>query len=159
MKLDCARNKKIPVTVVIEVLTILVLAVAVFFSAALFDTREFITEVLDRYERWELDEILTVSLFLSFVLGLYAVRQWRRLLAANKAIEFQNRQLRQTLAEIRRLQGIVPICAYCKNVRDDQGYWQQVEKYVSDHSDAKFSHGICPDCKTKFFPDLFEDVI
>ena len=57
-----------------------------------------------------------------------------------------HRRLQQALDEVRTLRGIVPICAYCKKIRDDAGYWSQVEKYVSDHTEAKFSHGICPAC-------------
>ncbi|MEI7671950.1 MAG: sensor with HAMP domain protein, partial [Deltaproteobacteria bacterium] len=49
-------------------------------------------------------------------------------------------------AEIKQLRGFLPICSYCKKIRDDEGYWNQVEKYVSDHTEAKFSHGICPTC-------------
>jgi PAS domain-containing protein len=56
------------------------------------------------------------------------------------------RELQSALAEIKTLRGIVPICSYCKKVRDDEGYWNQVEQYVSDHTEAKFSHGICPTC-------------
>jgi cache domain-containing protein len=55
---------------------------------------------------------------------------------------------------IETLRGIVPICSYCKHVRDDKGYWSQVEAYVSEHSEAQFSHGICPDCREKHFPEL-----
>ena len=61
-------------------------------------------------------------------------------------LEEERRRLQQALDEIRTLRGILPICAYCKKIRDDKGYWSQVEKYVSDHTDAKFSHGICPAC-------------
>ncbi len=56
--------------------------------------------------------------------------------------------------KIDTLRGIVPICSYCKQVRDDKGYWNQVEEYVSRHTDAEFSHGICPECIKKYFPDL-----
>ncbi len=66
-----------------------------------------------------------------------------------KALEEERRRLQQALDEVRTLRGIVPICAYCKKIRDDAGYWNQVEKYVSDHTDAKFSHGICPACFEK----------
>jgi hypothetical protein len=51
--------------------------------------------------------------------------------------------------EVRTLRGIVLICVYCKKIRDDDGYWNQVEKYISDHTNAKFSHGICPSCYEK----------
>ena len=61
-------------------------------------------------------------------------------------LEEERRRLQQALDEIRTLRGILPICAYCKKIRDDKGYWSQVEKYVSDHTEAKFSHGICPAC-------------
>jgi len=73
---------------------------------------------------------------------------------AFEALEEERRRLQQALDEVRTLRGIVPICAYCKKIRDDTGYWNQVEKYVSDHSDAKFSHGICPTCFEKEMKEL-----
>ena len=63
-------------------------------------------------------------------------------------------QLNNTISEIKVLKGIIPICASCKNVRTDQGFWEQVEVYVRDHSEAKFSHSICPDCKEKLYPNI-----
>ena len=63
-------------------------------------------------------------------------------------------QLKKALREIKTLRGFVPICANCKKIRDDEGYWQQIEKYIQERSDAKFSHGICPECARKFYPDL-----
>lgn len=65
---------------------------------------------------------------------------------AEEALEEERRRLQQALDEIRTLRGIIPICSYCKKIRDDEGFWSQVEQYVSDHTDAKFSHGICPAC-------------
>lgn len=56
------------------------------------------------------------------------------------------RELEEALSHVKQLQGILPICSYCKKIRDDQNYWQRVESYVGEHSEAKFSHGICPDC-------------
>lgn len=63
-------------------------------------------------------------------------------------------QLREAVAKIKTLHGLLPICSYCKGVRDDDGYWQSVEAYVEGHSDAHFTHGICPDCLKKHYPDL-----
>jgi tetratricopeptide (TPR) repeat protein len=60
-----------------------------------------------------------------------------------------NDELRDALAHVKVLQGMLPICANCKKVRDDEGYWQQIESYISEHSDAKFSHGLCPECTIK----------
>lgn len=62
--------------------------------------------------------------------------------------------LQQTLKEIKTLQGIIPICASCKNIRDDKGFWSKVESYLKKHSGVQFSHGICPDCAKKLYPDL-----
>ena len=56
------------------------------------------------------------------------------------------RDLEAALAQVKQLQGLLPICCYCKKIRDDQNYWQQVEKYLGNHLDVEFSHGICPDC-------------
>jgi len=64
-------------------------------------------------------------------------------------------ELRKTLSEAKRLSGLLPICASCKKIRDDKGYWEQVETYVSEHSDAVFSHGICPECAKKLYPEYF----
>ncbi len=61
-----------------------------------------------------------------------------------------NSRLTQALDEIKTLHGIIPICSYCKKVRTEEGLWNQLEKYISSHSDAKFSHGICPQCLKKF---------
>ncbi len=63
-------------------------------------------------------------------------------------------QLEKTLDEVKTLRGIVPICSYCKKVRNDQGYWDQVEVYVREHTEAEFSHGICPECLKQHFPDM-----
>jgi len=61
-------------------------------------------------------------------------------------------ELQDALADVKLLSGLVPICANCKKIRDDQGYWTQIESYIQDRSDAKFSHSICPDCAAKLYP-------
>lgn len=64
-------------------------------------------------------------------------------------------ELEDALAQVKQLEGIMPICSYCKKIRDDQNYWQQIEKYISEHSEATFSHGICPDCYEQYVqPEL-----
>ncbi len=65
-------------------------------------------------------------------------------------------QLERSTKEIRKLRGFLPICANCKKIRDDQGYWTQVETYISNHSETEFSHGICPECAAKIYPELFK---
>ncbi|MBN1782826.1 GAF domain-containing protein [bacterium] len=69
-------------------------------------------------------------------------------------LEKKNRDLEHALNEVKTLRGLLPICSSCKKVRDDRGYWEQIEVYISQHSEAKFSHGICPDCGKKLFPDI-----
>ena len=58
------------------------------------------------------------------------------------------------MEEIRTLRGIIPICASCKKVRDDEGAWQQIEAYITSHTESEFSHGICPECLAKMYPDI-----
>ena len=69
----------------------------------------------------------------------------------NKALEKINQELKQSLETIKRLQGLIPICARCKKIRNDKGYWQQLEVYIQNHSDAEFTHGLCPDCESKLY--------
>jgi hypothetical protein len=54
------------------------------------------------------------------------------------------------------LRGLLPICSSCKKIRNDQGYWEQIEVYIRDHSEADFSHGICPECAQKLYPELYK---
>jgi hypothetical protein len=63
-------------------------------------------------------------------------------------------ELKDALDTVKTLSGLLPICASCKNIRDDNGYWNQIEGYIQTHSDAEFSHGICPACAKKLYPDL-----
>jgi hypothetical protein len=62
-------------------------------------------------------------------------------------------ELQEAVNNIKTLSGMLPICASCKKIRDDKGYWTQIEAYVSEHSEAEFSHGICPDCAKKLYPE------
>jgi hypothetical protein len=61
-------------------------------------------------------------------------------------MESKNRQIKAAFAEIRQLSGILPICMKCKKIRDDEGYWQQVEKFIETHTGASFTQGYCPEC-------------
>ena len=63
-------------------------------------------------------------------------------------------ELQRALAKIKTLRGLVPICASCKKIRDDKGYWHQLEVYIHNHTDAEFSHSLCPDCVELLYPDL-----
>jgi hypothetical protein len=65
--------------------------------------------------------------------------------------------LEESLKEANLLSGFLPICASCKKIRNDQGFWDKIEKYITEHSQAKFSHGICPDCAKKLYPEYYKE--
>lgn len=66
------------------------------------------------------------------------------------------KELQSALSEVKTLSGLLPICASCKKIRDDGGYWNQIEEYIRMHSEAEFSHGLCPDCAEKLYPEFFK---
>jgi GAF domain-containing protein len=76
------------------------------------------------------------------------------LVTAMEDLNEKNRALELALSEVKTLQGFLPICASCKKIRDDQGYWKQIEGYFRDHSDVEFTHTLCPDCVKKLYPGL-----
>ncbi|MEW5733281.1 MAG: DUF3365 domain-containing protein [Thermodesulfobacteriota bacterium] len=113
----------------------------------------------------EAEDILAVQrhLFLNHTLGfglLWLIGTgglfwgWRRLGREQKQRDDLIAELRTALSEVKTLRGFIPICASCKKIRDDQGYWNQLEQYITEHSGAQFSHGICPDCMKKLYPDF-----
>jgi DNA-binding response OmpR family regulator len=78
-----------------------------------------------------------------------------RVLELQVALAERVRELEEALSKVKTLQGLLPICSYCKKIRNDRNYWQQVEGYICDHSEAQFSHGICPECYVRFVqPEL-----
>ena len=83
------------------------------------------------------------------------VRVGFRMLELQAVLADRVQELEDALARVKQLQGLLPICSYCKKVRDDRNYWQQVETYIEGHSDAQFTHGICPECREKYVaPEL-----
>ncbi|HIJ77889.1 MAG: hypothetical protein OEY01_01100 [Desulfobulbaceae bacterium] len=66
----------------------------------------------------------------------------------------RTQELQKAQAEVKILSGFLPICSSCKKIRDDQGYWSQIEEYIRDHSEAEFTHSICPDCVNRLYPGL-----
>ena len=71
-------------------------------------------------------------------------------------VEKRTADLQEALSQVKTLSGFLPICASCKKIRDDKGYWNQIEAYIQDHSEAEFSHGICPECATKLYPEYYK---
>jgi PAS domain S-box-containing protein len=106
---------------------------------------------------------LDVELLLS-TFSIRGVSGHRILLSARSIAERKRSQqereqliheLQEAFAKIKVLSGFIPICASCKKIRDDQGYWNQLEAYIQSHTEAQFSHGICPDCATALYSDYF----
>lgn len=87
------------------------------------------------------------------------VRTHIALYRAKKRNEFLIEELQAALAQVKKLSGMLPICSSCKKIRDDEGYWNQVESYISAHADVRFSHGICPACVRKEYPDLASQIL
>ena len=82
-----------------------------------------------------------------------ALREWTLLTERREAVAAQQRliaQLEEALSKVKTLSGLLPICSACKKIRDDQGYWSQVEGYIQEHTDARFTHSYCPECARKF---------
>jgi hypothetical protein len=77
-----------------------------------------------------------------------------RMVALQESMARRLAELEQALANVKALRGLLPMCSYCKKIRVDDKYWQQLEGYLSDHSEAEFSHGICPEC----FPSVMDGI-
>lgn len=96
----------------------------------------------------------------SFIITLFVFqnRRLKKEIADRKLAEWNRdllvAELKEALANVKKLSGLLPICSNCKKIRDDKGYWNQLETYIQQHSDAKFSHGICRECAKKLYPDL-----
>ena len=137
---------------------IVALAVIVFAVSATFDIFDKIISFLYRHDTWELDELFTVAVFLVFATGTYARRRHRELvvqvLRRQQAEEEKARlipELENARANISTLRKLLPICSSCRRVRDDKGYWSQVEVYMENHFLTRLDDGICPDCAKRQF--------
>ncbi len=104
-------------------------------------------DYLQGWRREVYQELTEVALFLCLTLVAFVLlrRTWLRQHAAQAGLE-------RLLAEVKTLGGLLPICSHCKKIRDDKGYWNQIEAYLNEHTDAEFTHGICPDCAKEVFP-------
>ncbi len=103
-----------------------------------------------------------VLLFLFLVVAFFLQKRQVRIKTAELRDTLAEKEalikkLEDALAEIKTLDGLLPMCAVCKKIRDDEGYWEQVEVYVRDRSSARFSHGICPECAKKLYSDIFTE--
>lgn len=124
------------------------------FSIVFDVTDKILAEKRAREDEKRILKILIFLLIISvaFVVMLLTFL-WKKKRYEKELIE-KNKILEEANKEIRTLKGIIPICMHCKKVRDDLGYWKQLEKYISEHTDALLSHGLCPDCADKYYKDF-----
>lgn len=101
-------------------------------------------------ELWKVLSNRALALLAIWVTTVIALERKRIEDKREKAV----REREKALEEVKILRGFLPICASCKKIRDHQGYWTQMEAYIRDHSEAEFSHGICPECVTKLYPEF-----
>lgn len=123
-----------------------------FFSGSLVP-KNFASELLKSFSVSMLPWGIAFMI-LSALIGLF----WGKIKQADEEKSEIIAQLQKALAEVKNLSGFLPICASCKKIRDDKGYWNQIEAYISEHSEAEFSHGICPECSEKLYPDLYKNL-
>ena len=127
--------------------------IIVFYVASKYDVLERLVNFTRLHEEWELDELISTAAFLSFAIAVFALRRWKESRDLFKILDVRNKTLETALKEIDYLKGILPICSGCKKIRDHKGDWQPVETYVENHSKARFSHSMCPDCLEVYYGD------
>lgn len=146
-----------------DLIWVVIIAAIVLLLAIYFD-------VLDRFVHWyvtmdepyEVEEIIPVLLVLPFALAFFAWRRWQELIAeirthlrTEDALRQERDKLQKALSEIDTLSGLLPICAACKKVRDDAGYWDQIETYFEKHPSIMLSHSLCPECAVRLYPEYY----
>ncbi len=106
--------------------------------------------------------ILSIMSILIVIFGFFLYKSWVTITESeqegkilNNEMQKKNLELEEALSKVKQLNGMLPICSSCKKIRNDTGYWENIENYISMHSEAEFSHGICPDCAKRLYPDLF----
>ena len=126
----------------------------IVLASGLIGSHSYRPVIIPRFE-------ITLLIVIIIGYGLESSRDtYSRLLKEKNEVLLQEKErLERALAEIKTLSGLIPICCNCKKIRDDQGYWQQVETYVKAHTGADFSHGICPNCMEKLYPEYDQGAI
>ena len=128
-------------------------ALVVFAVSAREDLFNLVVAWLYRHETWQLDEVFTVTVFLVLAFGWYAWRRHRELaeaIAHRQRVEAENARIVPELttarSDVSTLRRLLPICSVCKRIRNDKGYWDQVEVYIENNLATRFDTGTCPDC-------------
>lgn len=142
--------RRVPGATTRDLLYILGILAVSFWVFGFFDALESLVAFTRTYEEWELDEVVPTSMVLVVCLLIFSARRWQESLTAN-------RELTEAIGRLKRLEGILQMCMSCKEIQDASGAWHQLEKYTSDHSDAKFSQKMCERCARRRYPEAYQD--
>jgi hypothetical protein len=122
------------------------------FSGGHSEATNLVSEILQAFSVSMLPWGIAFMILNAFI-GLF----WGKIRQADAEKSKVIADLQEALAKVKTLSGFLPICASCKKIRDDKGYWNQIEAYISEHSAVEFSHGICPECVEKLYPDIYKN--
>jgi hypothetical protein len=133
-----------------------------FYVKICYNKKELgVLEVIDLTLPEQKEHYLNLTLSMIDVCGLAIenAARYEKLKDAQILIRKEKRKLEKALSQVKKLSGLLPICGHCKKIRDDRGYWNQIDSYIQENSEAVFSHGICEDCAKKYYPslDLYND--
>ncbi len=122
----------------------------IFGRSELFPEMNFKSNFIVRFNT----TFLLVSFF-SFLIESFRQRTQEKLIGEQQKLQKQKIQLQKAMSEIKMLRGILTICSFCKKIKNDEGDYESIEKYIHGHSDVKFSHGVCQECAEKYYPELY----
>lgn len=143
---------------IIELVIVLLLGIPVWFIAGYLDFFELLVEWSAKHERFEIDEFFTVTIYFTLALLVILIRRHINLKEHLKELKQKNLEIREATNQIRVLKQIITVCSYCRKVRGENDKWQSLDSYISEHTDSRFSHGICPTCIKHHHPELEEPV-
>ena len=124
------------------IFNILIISILIYFVAAELDLFEKLIPFLISLEKYEVDELLFVGIVLMISLIVFSLKLW------------QENSILKIKVEVNQLKALIPICANCKKIRDDEGYWHQVESYIKSQTGTEFSHSLCNECAMKLYPEI-----
>lgn len=141
-----------------DLIAIVLFALMVVIVTTQFDIFNKLISLLYRYDTWQIDEMSTLALYLLVAFAVYAWRRHREFVSEVKRRERAEAEqarllpkLEQALADVSTLKKLLPICSSCKKVRDDKGYWNQIEVYIETEFHTRLDGGICPDCARRLY--------
>ncbi len=135
-------------------LSMLLCSISTFMTVGFMKGMSF-TSIHERYSLNDLIAAFVVTSVFVILMDRVRFQSWQN---TRKIVE-QREELEKAMANIKHLSGLLPICAHCKQIRDDRGYWQQLDKYVGEHSMVEFSHSLCPQCVQKLYPEIADELL